>query len=114
MPFLAAEIEMHRRVHAGAFLVVEGKDDLRFWRRWRHSDCELIDGEGKDKVVNGVRRLDSRGVRGVLGVVDSDYDTFKGPAVGDVAGVPGGDEAVGGGAGLARHQSPLRDPWELI
>ena len=75
---LAAEIEMHRRVHAGAFLVVEGKDDLRFWRRWRHSDCELVDGEGKDKVVNGVRRLDSRGVRGVLGVVDSDYDTFRG------------------------------------
>ena len=75
---LAAEIEMHRRVHAGAFLIVEGKDDLRFWRRWRHSDCELIEGEGKDKVVNGVRRLDSRGVRGVLGVVDSDYDTFKG------------------------------------
>lgn len=75
---LAAEIKMHRRVHAGAFLVVEGKDDLRFWRRWRHSDCELIDGEGKDKVVNGVRRLDSRGVRGVLGVVDSDYDTFRG------------------------------------
>ena len=75
---LAAEIEMHRRVHAGAFLVVEGKDDLRFWRRWRHSDCELIDGEGKPKVVAGVRRLDSRGVKGVLGVVDSDYDTFRG------------------------------------
>ena len=75
---LAAEIEMHRLAHAGAFLVVEGKDDLRFWRRWRHSHCELVDGEGKKNVINGVRRLDSRGVRGVLGVVDSDYDTFRG------------------------------------
>lgn len=75
---LAAEIKLHRQVHAGAFLVVEGKDDLRFWRRWRSPDCELIDGEGKDKVVDGVRCLDSRGVRGVLGVVDSDYDTFRG------------------------------------
>ena len=75
---LAAEIEMHRLAHAGAFLVVEGRDDLRFWRRWRHSYCELVDGEGKKNVINGVRRLDSRGVRGVLGVVDSDYDTFRG------------------------------------
>ena len=75
---LAAEIEMHRLAHAGAFLVVEGKDDLRFWRRWHQSHCELVDGEGKKNVVNGVRRLDSRGVRGVLGVVDSDYDMFRG------------------------------------
>ncbi len=44
---LAAEIEMHRQAHSGAFLVLEGKDDMRFWRERRDKHCELVDGEGK-------------------------------------------------------------------
>lgn len=75
---LAAEIEMHRKTHDGAFLIVEGLDDMRFWRKWRHEQCQLIAGEGKRNVLGSVQRLDSRSVPGVLGVVDSDYDTFTG------------------------------------
>ncbi len=75
---LAAEIRLHRDTHSGAFLVVEGADDVRFWRKWRHTRCELVDGEGKLNVLGVVQRLDSRSVSGVLGLVDSDYDMFVG------------------------------------
>ena len=65
---------MTRTVHQGAILLVEGKDDLRFWQTWRHSDCDLIDGEGKPNVVGSIERLDSENFKGVLGIVDADYD----------------------------------------
>ena len=68
---------MTRMVHRGAFLVVEGKDDLRFWRPRRHRDCELVEGEGKKNVVEGVRRLEQDDVTGVLGIVDDDYDSLR-------------------------------------
>jgi len=74
---LANEIEMHRQIHAGAFLVLEGKDDLRFWRARHHENCELVDGEAKINVVRALRLLDSRRFKGALGLVDSDYDTFR-------------------------------------
>ena len=51
---LTAEIVMHRQAHAGAFLVLEGKDDLRFLRVRHHEHCELVDGEGKANVVGAL------------------------------------------------------------
>ena len=75
---LAAEIEMNRQTHCGAFLILEGDSDMRFWLRWREGSCELVDAEGKSNVIGSLQHLDSDGVRGVLGIVDSDYDTFVG------------------------------------
>ena len=79
---LVAEIKMTRTLHDGAFLVVEGADDVRFWRTRRHEECELIDGEGKPNVVGGLQRLDAEGHDGVLGVVDDDYDSLMGVSYG--------------------------------
>ena len=73
---LVAEIKMTRTDHQGAILLVEGKDDLRFWQTWRHSDCDLIDGEGKLNVVGSIQHLDSENFEGVLGIVDDDYDNL--------------------------------------
>ena len=75
---IAAEIKMTRMVHEGAFLVVEGVSDARFWRPRRHDNCELVDGEGKGNVVGAVGRLDAEGFPGVLGIVDDDYDSLMG------------------------------------
>lgn len=75
---IAAEIRMMRPAHSGAFLVVEGAADARFWRPRRHGDCEIVDGEGKQNVVEGVRRLDEGRFGGVLGIVDDDYDSLTG------------------------------------
>ena len=75
---IAAEIKMMRMVHKGAFLVLEGVNDVRFWRTRRHDTCELVDGEGKPNVVGAVHRLDTVGIRGILGIVDDDYDSLMG------------------------------------
>ena len=74
---LANEIVMQRQVHPGAFLVLEGRDDVRFWKPRRHRHCELLDGEGKQNVIGALQRLDEQGFQGALGLVDSDYDTFS-------------------------------------
>ena len=75
---LVAEIKMLRTSHDGAFLILEGKDDVRFWRPRRHATCELIDGEGRLNVIGTVRRLDATSFRGALGIVDSDFERITG------------------------------------
>ena len=75
---LVAEIKMRRTLHDGSFLVVEGKDDGRFWEPRCHDSCRLIDGKGKPNVVHGLQRLDEIDFRGVLGVVDSNHDHLQG------------------------------------
>ena len=64
--------------HDGAFLLVEGKNDIKFWTSRRHARCELVDGEGKQNVIGGIQRIDDAGLAGVLGIVDSDYDLLNG------------------------------------
>ena len=75
---LVAEIKMRRTQHGGSFLVVEGKDDRRFWQTRHHDRCQLIDGGGKNNVVRGLLRLDEIDYRGVLGLVDSNHDHLLG------------------------------------
>ena len=73
---IVSEIKMMRMEHAGAFLVVEGVADMRFWRPRRCRECELVDGEGKKNVIGGVQRLDVDRLGGVLGIVDDDCDSL--------------------------------------
>ena len=75
---LVAEIKMLRTSHDGAFLILEGKDDVRFWRPRRHASCDLVDGEGKPNVIDTVRRLDGARFVGALGIVDSDFEQVTG------------------------------------
>ena len=75
---LVAEIKMLRTSHKGAFLILEGKDDIRFWRSRHHHTCHLIDGEGKPNVVGAVQRLDATRFAGALAVVDSDFEWVTG------------------------------------
>ena len=79
---VAAEVKMRRTLHAGSFVVLEGSDDLRFWVRRCHHDCRLIDGNGKQNVLVGLRRLDEIGFEGALGVVDSNHDYLAGIPLG--------------------------------
>lgn len=71
---LVTEIKMSRMSHDGAFLLLEGKNDIRFWRSRRHSNCELVDGEGKPNVVGAIQQIDTARITGALGIVDADCD----------------------------------------
>lgn len=75
---VAAEVKMCRTLHKGAFLVVEGVDDARFWRPRKHETCELIIGEGKPNVLGCIQKLDEEHFFGALGLVDNDYDILVG------------------------------------
>ena len=78
---IVAEVKMERSVKDCTILIVEGPDDTRFWGSRKHSECELVDGEGKPNVVEAVQLLDNMHVRGVLGVVDEDYDCLMGVSI---------------------------------
>ena len=73
---LAAEIKMTRMIHSGSFLVVEGVSDKRFWTLQCQTDCEIVDGEGKENILGCIRLLDRDNFAGVLGIVDNDGDVL--------------------------------------
>jgi hypothetical protein len=71
---VVAEVLMLSSVDKGrAFLIVEGKDDWKFWKPRVHTACEVVDATGKNEGVAAIRRLNSRGFVGHVGVFDRDY-----------------------------------------
>ena len=78
---LVAEIKMRRTQHGGSFLVVEGNDDMRFWKPHSHNSCRRINGGGKNNAVRGLLRLDQLRYEGILGVVDSNLDHLLGKSL---------------------------------
>ncbi len=74
---LVVQIKIRRAAHDGSFLVVEGKDDERFWKDRCHDDCRLIDAMGKQNVIRGLQRLDEINFGRALGVVDSNHDYLE-------------------------------------
>ncbi len=74
------EMLMSRTAFNGSLLVLEGDDDICFWkpRAVSLSECQFVLAGSKPTVVNAVIQLDSLSHTGVLGVVDDDYDSLLG------------------------------------
>ena len=76
---LFAELKMSRTGFAGSFLLVEGEDDHRFWRRRVAANaCELVIGGGKLNVEGCIERVDAQSFPGALGLVDADFSGIDG------------------------------------
>lgn len=76
---IANEIRLKRSQHKGTFLVVEGRDDRLLCERFIDPvQCKMQVAEGKDNVCAVIRILDEDGFRGVLGLIDSDFDRIQG------------------------------------
>lgn len=75
---VVAEILMRRMSHTGSFLLLEGKDDVKFWSGHSHQVCRLVDGGGKPNVISAMNRLDTSLFKGALAVIDSNYDHLAG------------------------------------
>ena len=74
---VANEVRLKRSQHAGPFLLVEGSDDSRFYRRFIDTQsCQLIPAFNKENVIGAVTVLEDTNFSGVLGVVDSDFDVL--------------------------------------
>jgi len=75
---VASEIAMSRLNWTGSFLVVEGPSDSKFWRPRKSEFCEIVIAMGRHQVLGSVQLACDSGMRGVLGIVDDDFDTLLG------------------------------------
>ena len=74
---IANELRMKRTQRDGAFVVIEGADDSRFYRRFvARQICALIPAFSKENVIGAVALLDETNFVGALGIVDSDFDVL--------------------------------------
>ena len=79
---IANQVRMHRSQHSGAFVLVEGKDDKLFFRRFLDQNLAVvIVADGKEKVCDAIATLDRDQFPGVLGIVDADFDHLEGRTV---------------------------------
>jgi Protein of unknown function (DUF4435) len=76
---IVAELRMTRtKLPHGSFLLIEGTDDKRFWSRWidQRTSTAIISG-GKKNLLGALRKLDTAGFRGALGIADADLDRLR-------------------------------------
>ena len=74
-----AEAKMYRTSSSTcSILMVEGRDDEKFWDGHCHRDCRPIRCDGKTNVIAVMRRLDEDHFGGALAVIDSNYDHLAG------------------------------------
>jgi Protein of unknown function (DUF4435) len=72
---IANDIRLRRSQYRGTFVIVEGRDDRLFYERFFDvQQCKFDVAYGKEKVCEVIRILDADGFRGVLGIVDADFD----------------------------------------
>src|SRR5438105_471262 len=70
---------MLRTQHSGAFLLVEGVDDARFFTtRTDSRRCRLVLAGGRENVLGAIAVLDRASFKGALGAVDADFDRIIG------------------------------------
>jgi hypothetical protein len=78
-PYVAAQVRLVRQVHKGAFLLLEGSDDARFFEGFiERSACQIEIGYGKENVVTALDLLEDEGFAGVVAAVDADFDRVLG------------------------------------
>lgn len=75
---LANTILLKRQSFKGCFLVVEGIDDLLFFRKFiDHEACHITEAYGKGRVIEVVSILETESFPGIVGVVDADLDHIE-------------------------------------
>jgi hypothetical protein len=71
---------MSRSAFRGSLLVLEGDEDVRFWksRIANHSVCQIIQAGSKPTVIGAVVKADGLNEQGILGIIDDDCDSCRG------------------------------------
>lgn len=77
---IANEVLLMRAVHDGPVLLLEGDNDVKFFRRFvEDSQMPIIPAWGKENVLDAVEILESEdGLHGILGIVDADFGHVDG------------------------------------
>jgi Protein of unknown function (DUF4435) len=76
---LASDIRLHRAVHQGTFLLVEGHFDAQLFKQFvDREQCVITVGNGKESVLGAIAILEISNFCGALGIVDRDFDWCDG------------------------------------
>jgi hypothetical protein len=76
---IIAEIAMTKAAHHGAFFMVEGEEDSKFWSpRIDETQWQLVIAGGKPNLLGAASLLDQSADERVIGIVDSDFDRVIG------------------------------------
>lgn len=76
---IANTIRMMRSRHAGAILIVEGGDDVRFYERFIDREkCRLVPALGNAAAKEVLSILEAEGFTGLLAVLDQDFSAIEG------------------------------------
>jgi len=76
---IANEIRMTRTLHEGAFLIVEGDTDARFYKHIVDiGKCRITIAHNRENAVQIVTILQGDNFPGFLAIVDADFDVLEG------------------------------------
>jgi hypothetical protein len=76
---IAQEVRMERGVHKGSFLIVEGNTDVkRFSNYIDGNECSIVNSYSRRKALGAINLLDKWKMKGVLAVIDADFDRVNG------------------------------------
>ena len=71
---IATEIEMTKDSFPGTILVIEGKNDTKFYDKFVDpKKCHLVVAHGKDNVLAAIEIINRDNIAGVAAIVDSDF-----------------------------------------
>jgi hypothetical protein len=72
------EIWLARSQYEGTYLLVEGGKDARFFGRFiDHSTCRVVVAVDRWNVLGATKMLGSKGVEGVIGIIDADFERIE-------------------------------------
>jgi Protein of unknown function (DUF4435) len=76
---LANRVRQRRTMHKGAFLLVEGSSDARFYKQQIDTDhCQTVVGQNRDMAIAALKILQKSGAPDVIAIVDKDFDELNG------------------------------------
>lgn len=76
---IANLIRMTRSQYSGTIIIVEGGPDLSIYGRLVNRDyCISTPAKNKDNVIQALRILETDDVKGILGIIDSDFSKVDG------------------------------------
>jgi Protein of unknown function (DUF4435) len=77
--YYANEVRLRRSTHQGAFLIVEGSSDAKFYRQQIDAEhCQIVVAQNRDMAIKVLEILQNSPAPDVIAIVDKDFDELNG------------------------------------
>jgi Protein of unknown function (DUF4435) len=77
--YYANEVRLRRSTHKGAFLIVEGSSDAKFYRQQIDAEhCQIVVAQNRDMAIKVLETLQKLPAPDVIAIVDRDFDELNG------------------------------------